>query len=162
MATVDPVQQKDPKFGKRRNTKTKWTDRLVAHSLMKNGMSTRKAAALVGVSQRTAVSIKNDPDLSPEMISQVKDSLPGMFYNLSKRAAGKISEEKLEKLDAYRLILTSKIAADAGRMCDGLPTRTVEVRSIALQVQGQLSSIRKRMQALGGVSPVSFDTSAQA
>lgn len=123
---------------------------------MEAGLSESKAAKLVGISSSTAHTIRVDPDLSPDNISRLKDILPGKYYKLAHRAMDNISDEKLSTMNGYQLILTSKISADAGRMCEGLPTKTIQVRSIAVNLSGELSALRSRRETLlatlGGTS----------
>lgn len=138
--------------------------RLAIRALAESGLSEGKVAKIVGVAPSTVHAIKCDPDLSPDRIIQMKDLLPGKYYKLAHRAMDNISDEKLSAMNGYQLILTSKISADAGRMCEGLPTKTIQIRSMALNLSGDINDVRSRkeklLRTLGGTTRDLHDATA--
>jgi hypothetical protein len=152
MKTRDPIADALPR--KRSHRILPYRDRVIVRSLVESGVSTHKVGKLVGIPQSTVMAIKQDPDLTPDRIVQMKDILPGRYYKLAHAALDSVTVEKLQNVDPYRGTLISKIAADAARMCEGLPSQTVLVKKVAVHLQGDLKSLRERkeklLRSLGG------------
>lgn len=151
MSSHDPVRINDPLTHQKAQQKGKripFAKRLYARALLDAGMSTHKVGRVVGVSSNTASVIRRDPDLSPEIVQFFKNSIAGRFYKHAHKSLDFITDEKLEKMDAYRLTLTAKIGLDAARLAEGLPTQTVHVKSVAINLQGELKSLQKKREAL--------------
>lgn len=122
--------------------------RVMIRAALESGIPQRKVAELVGVGRTTVQSVWADPDLSPDNVAKLKDILPARFYKLAHRAIENVSDEKLKKMDGYRLTLTSKIAVDAARLSEGLPTKTIQIRSSAIHLQGDIRDLQNRKEKL--------------
>lgn len=133
-----------------------FTKRMGIRALADSGLSEGKVASIVGVAPSTVHAIKMDPDLSPEIITNLKDSIAGRFYKKAHLALNEISPEKLARVDPYRLMLISKIGVDAARLAEGLPTQIVQTKSLAVKLRGEITDLYKRKQevlkSLGGTS----------
>ena len=140
---------------KQSGQKIPYEKRVFARSLTEMGLSTRKVANVVGISQNSVSCIGRDKDLDPNLVEQFKNLIVGRFYKKSHLALDQVTEENLSKLNAYQNILVAKISLDAARMAEGLPTHSVQIKTLAVKLTGDISELRKKREGLvatlGGV-----------
>lgn len=68
--------------------------------------------------------------LDKSQVGKVKTSLIGYTYGNAWRAQNKISEAKLEAMNALQLMTISAIGIDKGRLMEGLSTENVSHRGV--------------------------------
>lgn len=162
---MDPIWQNKPNRSKFRGKKIPWEKKLVARAMLEQGMSTRKVGELVGMSSNTASVIARDEDLSHDNLLHLKSTIAGRFYKKSHRALDFITDDSLSRMNAYQNVLIAKIGLDAARMAEGLPTSIVQTRTLAVRLNGDIDTLRKRkdtlLARLGGTSVDVHDTTAE-
>lgn len=156
MKNFDPIAESDPVSRMKSNKKIPWEKKAVARAAMANGQSERMVARLVGISPSAAHKIKMDLDLSSDYLNELKNALPVKLNELAHRSLDAITQDKLEKSNAYQNVLVSKIAVDEARLVEGLPTKNVQIKTIAVSLHGDMQRLKKRredvLRALGGAA----------
>ncbi len=140
-------------------------DKQVAiYSLHSLGYSTRKIAKAVDISQPTVCYATRQIPSDLAEVERYKKGLIGWNYGISQRSMHRITDEKLDHMNALQLMTISAIGIDKARDMEGsnrqvfnIVTVVNEARQTMAKLDGQLSSIAARRTQL---SSVTVDSSA--
>jgi hypothetical protein len=114
-----------------------------AKTLAAMGHSYRQIGRELGKSDHT---IKRALTASPEVVAEVetmRKDLGGIFDDLAKRMASSITDEDINKLNAYQRTVSAAIATDKAQLLKGRPTMNV---ALLIEVLEHLRDERDRKE----------------
>lgn len=122
--------------------------RVMVRAALESGIPQREVGKMLGVSRTAVQTIWADPELSPDNILKLKDILPGKFYHRANKCLDEMSTEKFARLNALQLSIAAKVNLQAAREAEGLPSQTVLVKRVAVNLKGELSELQARKEKL--------------
>lgn len=136
--------------------KLPWRKRVAVRSMLEAGIPQKKVGELVGVARSTVQRIEADPELSPDNVQRFKDIAPARFYQKLHQTLDHLTPETFAKMNALQLSIAAKINLQAAREAEGLPSQTVLVKRVAVNLSGELKELQARKErllaSLGGTS----------
>lgn len=139
-----------------RPNQTPWRKRLVARAMIESGIPRREVAKTVGISTSTLQLISKDPELTPDNLLRAKDLIPGRFYQKVHKCLDHMTDDKFQRLNALQLSIAAKVNLQAAREAEGLPSHTIVVKRVAVNLAGELKDLQARkerlLSSLGGTS----------
>jgi DNA-binding CsgD family transcriptional regulator len=124
------------------------TKKLAIKALAESGVTPSEIAREEGIGRQTVYDImKNEriKCLDPKIVGSLKDSLKGYVYANAYRAQNKITEQKLDDMNAYQLTMISAVNIDKGRLMENMSTSNISVLSVAQNVQSELDTLTKQL-----------------
>lgn len=85
----------------------------------------------------------SEPETAKE-IEAIKEDLSEMFEGMAKKMLASISDEDIQRINAYQRVVSSGIATDKARLLKGQATERIDVRALHLS----LDEIRKKKAEL--------------
>lgn len=77
-----------------------------------------------------------------------KEMLAARFYQVADMALSFIDPQKLERLDANKLVVAAAIALDKARLLEGQSTENISFRNLAVSIHGTLDQLKERKARL--------------
>lgn len=149
-----PQQQSNPPNKPKRNYDKKvhgkrytLARKLAVKSLLNSGMSPTEIERTEGIDRSTVYSVMKDKKialLAPKQVDEIKRSLIGAQYGNAYRAQEKISDEKLQAMNAYQLSLISSINIDKARLMENLSTENVAHRGYVETASDYLGKMKDK------------------
>lgn len=138
MDDLEPIQPKPKRNIKPYDKKVHGKRYTLAHklaikALVDSGQSPTELARQEGIDRSTVYSVMRSKViglLAPEQVTEIKKSLIGAKYGNAYRAQEKITDEKLDAMNAYQLTLISSINVDKARLMENLSTENVSHRGL--------------------------------
>ena len=86
--------------------------------------------------------------LPPKVIDDIKRSLIGSQYGNAHRAQLKITDAKLDAMNAYQLSLITSINVDKARLMENLSTENISHRGVMESIDAERQKLIDKMNAL--------------
>lgn len=156
LATLEKMREAlSPMYQRRLKTLTIGAKLLILKEL-EAGLSFNAICRTHLITREMIPIIKNDPlviEAHQDSFAdkETKRLLAKRFYDFVDVALSHISPEKLEKLNAYQLIMAAAVALDKARLVEGESTQNVTIRSVALNLNNTLEQLRERKTQLEAV-----------
>lgn len=128
--------------------KTPHKKRVMVRAALEAGIRQRDVARLVGVSRSCVQTIAADPELSPDNVLRLKDIAPARFYTKLHKCLDAMTPETFSRMNALQLSIAAKVNLQAAREAEGLPSQTILVKRVALNLAGDMRSLQARKEKL--------------
>ena len=124
-------------------------DKQVAvHSLHALGYSTRKIAKAVDVSQNVVCALNRQSVPESSEIEAFKKGLLMRQYGVAQRAVVRITDEKLDNMNALQLMTINAIGIDKARDMEGANRPVFNIVNMVGDITKGLSELKAKQQAL--------------
>ena len=124
-------------------------DKQVAvHALHTLGYSTRKIAQAVDVSTNVACAITRQVPSNSAEIDAYKKGIIAWNYGISMRSMHRISDEKLDNMNALQLMTISAIGIDKARDMEGSNRPVVNIVTMVGDMTKSLAELERKQSAL--------------
>lgn len=147
-----PRKQYDKKIHGNRYTLAR---KLAVKARIELGHSPTEIANDEGMDRSTVYNVMQSKTiglLAPKQVDEIKKSLIGMKYGNAFRAQEKITDSKLDAMNAYQLTLISSINVDKARLMENLSTENVSHRGLTENLEADRLRIMEKLQSLSGES----------
>ena len=133
-------------------------DKQVAvYSLHSLGYSDNKISHTVDLSRPTVAYIRSQIPSNPQEVDTYKKGLIAWQYGVSQRAMCRITDDKLEKMNALQLMTINAIGIDKARDMEGSNRPVVNIVTMVGDLSSRLTDIKRKQQAIEA-----FEASTQA
>lgn len=146
-----PVTQPNPDDKKKHGKRYSLARKLAIKSLLNAGISPTDICRQEGVDRSTVYSVMNSKKieiLSSKQVDEIKRSLIGAQYGNAFRAQEKITDTKLDSMNAYQLSLISSINIDKARLMENLSTSNVSHRGLLDGLAEEKDKIIEKLKEL--------------
>jgi len=129
------------------------TQRIAVKALAESGVSPTAIARTENIDRSTVYSIMKNRKievLAQHQVNAIKRSLIGLAYANAYRAQEKITENKLDAMNAYQLSLISSINVDKARLGENLSTENISHRGLNETLAEDRQRILDKISGLGG------------
>ena len=124
-------------------------DKQVAvHALSTLGYSVRKISAAVDVSQNTVCAINRQIPSNSSEIDAYKKGIIAWNYGISMRSMHRITDDRLDKMNAIQLMTISAIGIDKARDMEGSNRPVVNIVTMVGDLSSRLTDIKRKQQAI--------------
>lgn len=126
--------------------------KLAVKARIELGDSPTEVANEEGMDRSTVYSVMKSKEISlisPKQVEAIKKSLIGAKYGNAYRAQEKITDEKLDAMNAYQLTLISSINVDKARLMENLSTENISHRGFINDLNEEKDKILERIKQLG-------------
>ncbi len=100
--------------------------RATIHALYSMGVPKAQIAREEKIARNTVYGVLLEEDYNDKVIAQIKKNFAASWYVNGKRALQHITNEKLDKSNAFQLTTIGAISIDKARLCEGLATVRVD------------------------------------
>ncbi len=121
-------------------------------SLMALGFSPTAIGKKLDRDHKTVIAYTRKPETIAE-IAELKEDLADAYEGLARRMVDSISDEDIQKINAYQRTVASGIATDKARLLRGQSTESID-----LSISGLIAKITKNARGLLGADPVEEPT----
>ena len=112
------------------------------------GTPYRKIAKLVGVGKDVIVSINKQFPVNSSEIEDFKKRLIGESYGLVARAWNRVTDDKLDAMNALQLTTIGAIGVDKARDMEGSNRPVVNIVTMVGDLSSRLTDIKRKQQAI--------------
>ena len=112
------------------------------------GTPYRKIAKLVGVGKDVIVSINKQFPVNSSEIEDFKKRLIGESYGLVARAWNRVTDDKLDAMNALQLTTIGAIGVDKARDMEGSNRPVVNIVTMGGDLSSRLTDIKRKQQAI--------------
>ena len=127
-------------------------ERLLIHTeRVKSTKTTRQVAKEYGVSNATVTALEHDERLKAKLAhaDHIKKALSADLYITAQRSLDAITDERLQKVNAYQNAIITATCLDKARLIEGSSTLNVSVRTVVSDLEQRKKEL---LDALG--SPI--------
>lgn len=118
------------------------------HSLLSLGYPTRKIAKTVQVSQNTVCFVNQQVQPKSTDNDAYKKQLLGWQYSVAQRAMCRITDDKLEKMNALQLMTINAIGIDKARDMEGSNRPVFNIVTMVGDITKNINELKSKQQAL--------------
>lgn len=144
----DPVAGFSTMRRANKSLKVSYARRLGIAAIAQAGMSSKDIALSEGVSERTVCEIRSKEMFNPDTAAFARKNIANKFYNLVNIITDGISPAKIAAMSAYQLAGMAAMLYDKARLADGLSTQNLQMKSVAVNLNADLSEVRALKQKL--------------